>query len=1085
MKCINTFILLFGFVSVLFTQKPAAEVVLTTGHNDQINSIAISNNERWMATGSNNNIVKIWDIPSSKEFTTLGPNDGRISAVKFSPDNKYIAALINHGSIKVWDFVQDRLILEVPADYNSNGIFFSEDNRWMFYINADGNATKVEYQKEGASPEVISEQYGLHINKIPGKPQITLMDHKGKLHLIGTEDGVQETYTLFDTFNFPFCPSKISASGKYFYSGFNDDNVHIFNLETGKKEWSVSFESKINGVHFDEENGLVYASLHGKKMSIYDLKKKKSTSLNNEEVFTPTHFEIFHENEILAAVHMKKIIFYNLKNKNIIKKFEPLISKMYNMTIDPNGEYMVAASGKINLAVWNLKQNKIDRLLGGFFPCQFGTDGKLYSMDNTMHVAVWDVKEGKIIKRMNAGYEVLQTMTVSPDGKYLAGAGFQGIIRIWNLEKLEIEKEIQAHTGGIYGLSFSPDSKSIASSGYDETVRIWDWKQEKELKVLEDQSVVISDVEFSPDGKYLASSSWDKTIYIRDTKTWDTIKVIQAHDNAINTLAFSDDSKYLASGATNNAVWKADNSVRLWEVPSGKKVCEFNGHLDGVNKVVFEPQTHRIFSCSNDGTIKLWNPDICNMEATFTAANDLDYVIFNKDYFYTGTKAALNGIAFKIKDRLYPFEQFDLVFNRPDLVAKTIGKTPENLIRAYEYIYQKRLKKMGFDKDDVKSNFVVPEIYIDRTNLPYITQDKILNFSITARDSVEKLERIQVYLNGVPFYGNSGIPLKNQNIHSVKKDMEIELISGLNRITVMSINTVGTYSLKESFEVIYEPKQLFKNDLYVIGIGVSEYENQDFNLTYPTKDVEDFVTQMKGNESIYKNIFVKKLKNEEVTLSAFDQLQKFISKADVDDVVMIFMAGHGVLDDEYNYYFGTYDMDFLKPTEKGLAYEKIEQLLTEIKAIKKLLIMDTCHSGEVDKDEIQKIEDPEAVEGDVEFRAVNAGYKLESAFGLENSREMVEALFSDIRQGSGATVISSAGGAEFAMESATWKNGLFTYCLLEGIKTGKADFNNDQKIEVDEIRKYVYENVKKLSNGKQQPTTRIENIQMNYPIYFR
>jgi uncharacterized caspase-like protein len=98
---------------------------------------------------------------------------------------------------------------------------------------------------------------------------------------------------------------------------------------------------------------------------------------------------------------------------------------------------------------------------------------------------------------------------------------------------------------------------------------------------------------------------------------------------------------------------------------------------------------------------------------------------------------------------------------------------------------------------------------------------------------------------------------------------------------------------------------------------------------------------------------------------------------------------------------------------------------------------------------------------------------------------MAENLFSDIRQGSGATVISSAGGAEFAMESDQWKNGLFTYCMLEGIKTGKADLNGDTKIEVDELRRYVYENVKDLSNGKQRPTTRIENIQMNYPIYYR
>ncbi|MDX1651355.1 MAG: caspase family protein [Brumimicrobium sp.] len=1061
-----------------------AKVVLTQGHTDQINAIDVSPNERWMASGSNNKIVKIWDIPSSREFTTLGPNDGRINSLNFTPDNKLIAALINHGSIKVWNFVTNELVVEVPADYNASGIEFSDDSRWMYYINENGYASRVKLQKESKG-EVLTDQYAFHLNKIPKTSKLTLLDHKGKLHILDIETKEKSTLTLFDEFNFPFCPSKISASGNYFYSGFNDDHVHIFDLSTGKKKWSIPVSSKIQGVHFDEDNELIYITVHGKKLQIYNLKTETFTTLEENEPFSPTHFTVFHNNEILATVHMKEIVFYNLKDLQPIKKFQPLISKMYNMTVSPNGDYLVAANGKLNLAVWNLKQNKIERTLDGMFPCQFGTDGKLYAVNRTLQIGIWNLESGEMVKQMEAGGEILQALTVSFDGKYLAGAGYQGKIRIWDLKDQKLIKTFQAHQGGIADLNFSPDGKRLASCGYDANVRVWDWEKEKELVALTEQATMTSGVAFSPDGKYLASSAWDKTVYIRDAKTYDSITAFTAHQNTINSIAFSSDSKYLASGSTNNSVWEADNSVKLWEVPTGKLVCTFEGHLDGVNKVVFEPQTHRVYSCSNDGTLKLWNPDLCGVEATFTAAVGTDYIIFNKDYYYTGTKAALEGIAFKIDDRLYPFEQFDLIYNRPDIVAKTIGKTPENLIRAYEYIYQKRIKKMGFKKGDLDGGFVVPQIIIDRDKLPYISEENEVTFTVTARDSVEILDRIQVYLNGVPYFGNEGISLKEKNIHSIEKDITIGLIQGMNKITVMSVNRAGAYSLKESFKVIHEPKNLLKSNLYVIGIGVSEYQNEKYNLTYPTKDVNDFVDQMKQNSEIYKNIYIKTLTNEEATQQNISELERFLSEANINDVVVIFIAGHGVLDEDYNYYFGTYDMDFLNPAEKGLAYESIEHLLTQVKAIKKLLIMDTCHSGEVDKDEIIKDTSPIKEDEDIKFRSVATGYKEEDAFGLENSREMVENLFSDIRQGSGATVISSAGGAEFAMESDQWKNGLFTYCMLEGIKSGKADLNGDTKIEVDELRKYVYENVKELSNGKQRPTTRIENIQMNYPVYYR
>ncbi|MGS7457681.1 hypothetical protein, partial [Mycobacterium tuberculosis] len=77
--------------------------------------------------------------------------------------------------------------------------------------------------------------------------------------------------------------------------------------------------------------------------------------------------------------------------------------------------------------------------------------------------------------------------------------------------------------------------------------------------------------------------------------------------------------------------------------------------------------------------------------------------------------------------------------------------------------------------------------------------------------------------------------------------------------------------------------------------------------------------------------------------------------------------------------------------------------------------------------------------------------------------EMSKSVFSDLRQNSGATVISSAGGTEAAFEGEKWNNGLFTHCLLKGLKNLKADQNGDQKITLNELQKYVAEEVYKLS----------------------
>ena len=144
--------------------------------------------------------------------------------------------------------------------------------------------------------------------------------------------------------------------------------------------------------------------------------------------------------------------------------------------------------------------------------------------------------------------------------------------------------------------------------------------------------------------------------------------------------------------------------------------------------------------------------------------------------------------------------------------------------------------------------------------------------------------------------------------------------------------------------------------------------------------------------------------------------------------------------------------------------------------------MDTCHSGEVEEDDLTVSDETTTDENsdDVMFRAV--GPKLNTVSGMSPSKMMKE-LFVDLRKGTGTTVISSAGGAEFAMESNEWKNGLFTYCLLFGLRNGSADLDKDGKIMLSELQLYTTDRVTQLSKGKQTPTTRIQNIQLDYQIW--
>ena len=71
--------------------------------------------------------------------------------------------------------------------------------------------------------------------------------------------------------------------------------------------------------------------------------------------------------------------------------------------------------------------------------------------------------------------------------------------------------------------------------------------------------------------------------------------------------------------------------------------------------------------------------------------------------------------------------------------------------------------------------------------------------------------------------------------------------------------------------------------------------------------------------------------------------------------MIISYSGHGLLSKDYDYFLSTYSINFKNPAENGLPYDELENLLDSIPARKKLMLIDACHSGEVDKEEFQQV----------------------------------------------------------------------------------------------------------------------------------
>lgn len=92
----------------------------------------------------------------------------------------------------------------------------------------------------------------------------------------------------------------------------------------------------------------------------------------------------------------------------------------------------------------------------------------------------------------------------------------------------------------------------------------------------------------------------------------------------------------------------------------------------------------------------------------------------------------------------------------------------------------------------------------------------------------------------------------------------------MNKIQISCINSNGAESIYETVELVRETDNI-KHNLYIASIGVSNYKDNRFNLTYPTKDAKDMIAKLTESASLYNQVYTKLLLDHQVTKGRFSR----------------------------------------------------------------------------------------------------------------------------------------------------------------------------------------------------------------------
>ena len=264
---------------------------------------------------------------------------------------------------------------------------------------------------------------------------------------------------------------------------------------------------------------------------------------------------------------------------------------------------------------------------------------------------LWNLQTGRMEFGFQSAARSPTCADFSSDGRFIATAGHDGLIRIWNRTSGKLEKTIPAHRT-VMAIAFVPGGRLIASAGGDRQIKLWDADTIELKGVLNRRRIrPVSAIKITPDGntlfaaglhlecwnlatrklrraipatlglhyalsvsrdgKRLATAGSDQQITIRDTKTLRALTTVRGISETVFSLDFSFDGERIASGG-------ADGSVKIWNTQTGRRIATLNGHSCRIAGVGFQSQDNTLISLGSSGQIKLWDASAAEREAVLT-----------------------------------------------------------------------------------------------------------------------------------------------------------------------------------------------------------------------------------------------------------------------------------------------------------------------------------------------------------------------------------------------------------------------------------------------------------------------------------
>ncbi len=537
-----------------------------TGHAGSVLALAVDPRGQWLASGSDDKTIRLWDIQSGQYHQILTKHTDWIRALAVDPQGQWLASGSSDQTIRLWGVQsgQCQQVLEGHTD-QVRTLAVDPHGQWLASGSSDQTIRLWDVQS-GQCQQVLEG----HTDQV----RALAVDPHGQWLASGSYD---ETIRLWDIQSSECChvlkghtgkihDLAVDPYGQRLASGSSDRTVRLWDVQSGQCQQVL--EGHTGLIH------TVAIDLHGQWLA--------------------------------SGSHDKTLRFWSIKSHQPHPRSINHTSSVRTLAIEPNGKWLASGGNDGAIRLWDTQSDQYHQILEGHttnsaLALAVDPQGQwLASGSDDQTVRLWDAQSGQCRLVLEGHINSVSALAVDPRGQWLASASFDQTVRVWNTQSGQCRQVLAGHTHWVSALAVDPHGQWLASGSGDQTVCLWDLQSGQCRQVMKGHTHWVSALAVDPHGQWLASASSDKTVRLWDVESGQCRQALKGHTDSVSALVMDPQYQWLASGSD-------DKTVRVWDSQSGQCRQVLEGHTGSVSALVVDPHGQWLASASFDQTVRVWD----------------------------------------------------------------------------------------------------------------------------------------------------------------------------------------------------------------------------------------------------------------------------------------------------------------------------------------------------------------------------------------------------------------------------------------------------------------------------------------------